>query len=138
MPLFSKRKDRAVQSFMLKLVNNNCPGSTDYPVGPRANSRVNLVMVVMIIPLHDHKLQLPKTIRAVTKDFSNTGLSVVLDHPYPMDQVVLGFCFEGKMTFIEAKAKHRDPMGGGFHQLGFQLLNVVSSGDYPELQSIVL
>lgn len=136
MPLFSKRKDLAVQSFVLKLVNNNCPGFSGHLEDPRVDSRVNLVTVVTITPLHDRKLQLPKTLRAVTKDFSNTGLSVVLDRPYPIDEAILGFRFDGERTFIRAQAKHRDPMGGGFHQLGFQLIEVISPGDYPELASL--
>ena len=100
------------------------------------DSRVNLVVVVMIIPLVDRKLQVPGTVMAVTKEFSNTGVAVVLDRPYQVDEAVLGFRFEGEMTFIRAQAKHRDPMGGKFHQIGFQLLEVVSPGDYPELASL--
>lgn len=43
MPLFSKKKDLAVQSFVLKLVNNHCPGLKAHLDGPRNDSRVNLV-----------------------------------------------------------------------------------------------
>ena len=138
MSLFSSRKDLAVQNFVLKLVNNNCPGLKSHLEGPRVDSRVNLVVVVMIIPIQEQKLQLPRTITAVTKDFSNTGVSVVLDQPCQVDEAVLGFCFEGEMTFVRGQAKHRDPVGGGFHQLGFQLFEIVSPGEYPELASMSL
>ena len=136
MTLFARRKERSVQNFILKLINNNCSRLTSNLEGPRMDSRVNLVVVVMIIPLVDRKLQVPGTVMAVTKEFSNTGVAVVLDRPCQMDEAVLGFRFEGEMKFIRAQAKHRSPMGGEFHQFGFQLLEVVSPGDYPELASL--
>ena len=48
--------------------------------------------------------------------------------------MILGFRFEGEMTFVRATARHLSPMGGGFYQLGFYLQEVVSLGDYPELE----
>ena len=75
MPLFAKRKDDEVKSFVLKLVNNNCPGLTAFREGPRIDSRVNLVVVVMVIPVDDGQIQVRKAFTAVTKEFSNTGVS---------------------------------------------------------------
>ena len=43
---------------------------------------------------------------------------------------------DGEMAFVRAEAKHLNPMGGGFFQLGFRLLEVVSAGDYPGLESV--
>lgn len=136
MPLFSKRKDLGVQSFVLKLVNNQCPGLKAQLEGPRADSRVNLVVVVLIVPMEGGSPQVDRAFTAITKEFSNAGVAVVLDQPRRLDKAILGFRFEGEMTFIRAQAKHRDPMGGGFHQLGFQLSEVVSAKDYPELESM--
>ena len=118
MSLFSKRKDLAVQSFVLKLVNNNSPGLTAKLEGPRLDSRVNLVLVVLIVPVETDRPQAGRAFTAVTKEFSNTGVAVVLKEPEQLDQAILGFRFEGQMTFVRARAKHRHPMGGGFHQLG--------------------
>jgi hypothetical protein len=138
MSLFSNRKSRAVQSFILKLVNSNCLEQVVRQEDARTDRRVNLVMVVAIVPIEDKKLQVEKAFSATTKEFSGSGLSVVLESPQPLDEVVLGFRFAGAMTFIRAEAKHRDPMGGGFFQVGFQLLDVLSPGDYPELQALSL
>jgi hypothetical protein len=136
MPLFSKRKDFAVQSFVLKLVNNSCDGLSTHFDGPRCDSRVHLVVVVMILPVEHNQIQMDEAFTAVTKEFSNSGVAVVLDQPCALDEAILGFRFEGDMYFIRAKAKHREPMGGGFHQIGFHLLEVVSSSNYPELQTL--
>jgi hypothetical protein len=134
MSLFCRRKDLSVQSFVLKLVNNNCPGLIARVEGARVDSRVNLVVVVIVIPLGDGKPQTDQAFTAVTKEFSNSGVAVVLNQPHRLDQAILGFRFEGKMTFLRAQVKHRDPMGGRFHQLGFQMSEVVSLVDYPELE----
>ncbi len=136
MPFFTKKKDFSVQSFILKLVNNNCPELTAMLEGPRIESRVNMVVVVMIVPMEKGRPQVGRTFMAVTKEFSTSGVAVVLNGPQPLDQVILGFRYEGAMTFMRAEAKHLNPMGGGFYQLGFQMLETVNVGDWPELKSL--
>ncbi len=138
MSLFSKRKDLAVHSLVLKLVNNHCPKLTAVQEGPRGDSRVNLAVVVMIVPIENRQLQVQQAFTAVTKEFSGDGVGVVLDQPKGLDQAVLGFRVEGEMNFVRAQARHLDPMGGGFYQVGFQLIEVVSLSDYPELRSLDL
>jgi hypothetical protein len=138
MPLFRKNKDVGVQSFILKLVNNNCPDLKALAEGPRVASRVDLVMVVRVVPLEDNRPQVRSAFTTVTKEFSNTGVAIVLDQPRGLDQAILGFRLEGNMTFIRAQGKHLDPMGGGYFQLGFRLLDIVSVNDYPELRTETL
>jgi hypothetical protein len=133
MPLFSKKEDYRVQSFVLKLVNNNCPELKAMMEGPRLDSRVNMVVVVMIIPVENKRLQIRQAFTAVTKEFSTTGVAVVLDRPQNLSEAILGFRIEGEMVFMRARAKHLSPMGGGFHQLGFKMIEPVSPGDCPQL-----
>jgi hypothetical protein len=136
MPLFSKKKNVGAQSFVLKLVNNNCPSLLANLEGPRTDSRVNLVVVVLVIPLKNGKLQPQQAFTAVTKEFSGSGVSIVLHRPMSLEHAILGFRFEGSMHFLRAEAKHLDPMGGGFFQLGFQMSEIVAAPDYPELETM--
>ena len=138
MSLFSRKNRLRVQSFLLKLINNNSPALKARLDGPRLDSRVNLVVVVVVVPIDGDRLQTDRTFTAVTKDFSNNGVSVVVDQPFGFNGAILGFRFEGEMTFLRAETKHLDPMGGGLHQLGFHLTEIVSSSDYPELESLKL
>jgi len=135
-PLFTRNRELGVQSFILKVVNNNCPELEAMIEGPRLDRRVNLTVVVLIIPVEGGRPQLGDAFTAVTKEFSNRGLAVVLDGPIALDDVIIGFRWEGEMTFARGKAKHLNPIGGGFHQLGFRLTNMVTPADYPELQSV--
>ena len=80
----------------------------------------------------------PQAFTAVTKEFSSSGVGLVLDQPIRLDLAVLGFRLEGQMEFVAARAKHLEPMGGGFYHVGFQLTEIVSSADYAELKSLVV
>lgn len=135
MSLFCKNKDVGVQSFLLKLVNNHCPDWKVMTEDPRVDRRVDMVVVVTIIPVDDKRPQVRRAFTAVTKEFSNTGVSVVVEGPSGFDQAILGFRLEGRMTFALAQVKHLSPMGGGFFQLGFRMTEIVSAGDYPELEA---
>ena len=136
MPLFSQNKKVGVQSFILKMVNNNCPELKALIEGPRLDRRVNLTVVVVIVPVEHGKPVVNESFTAVTKEFSTSGLAVVLDRPVGLDEVIVGFRFEADRVFIRGKAKHLSQMGGGFHQLGFQLTETLNIGDWSELKSV--
>ncbi len=137
MSLFFAKKDRKVQNYVLKLVNTNCPGLKASEDGPRLSSRVNLVVVVTVVPVQGGKLSASEVFQTVTREFSNTGVSLVLNGPIALDEVILGFRAFGESTFIRAKAKHCNPMGGNFYQMGFKLIEMVTPADYPELPSLI-
>ena len=133
---FSRSKKRAVNNFILKLINNNCTDALRLQDGPRDENRVNISVVVLVIPLEKKKLEVVKAFHAVTKDFSSNSVSVMVDSQRAVDQVILAFRFEGEMFYSRAKAKHLSPLGGGFHQLGFHLEEMVVPADYPGLAKL--
>ncbi len=136
MPLFSPNKDFKVRGVILKLLNANCPGLVPEFQDARSDKRVNLAVVVALIPLAEGKTQGDEAFTAVTKDFSSSGVSVVSERPFPFEQAILGFRIEGQFVFVLAEARHVAPMGGGLFQVGFQLIEVVAVGDYPGLESV--
>jgi hypothetical protein len=97
---------------------------------------VNLTVVVGVAPLVEGKPLLRQAFTAVSKEFSLNGVAIVLDRPRALDEAILCFRFEGEMTYIRAKAKHLSPIGGGFYQLGFNLLEVVAPADYPKIETM--
>jgi hypothetical protein len=106
--------------------------------GPRAEGRVNLTLVVLVVPIEAKRPITGQTFAAVTKEFSTNGVAVVMSGPRALDQVALGFRWENEMTWVRASARHLSPMGAGFYQLGFRLTDMLHLADYPELQSLVL
>lgn len=136
MSLFTRNREREIQGFVLKVVNNNCPELRALDVGPRLDTRANLTVVVVVIPVEGKKIAMGRLFTAVTKEFSGTGVGLVVDQPWALDEVILGFRWEGEMQFVRAEATHLTPMGGGFYQLGMQMTEMVYAGDYPELGTI--
>ncbi len=122
---------------MLKLVNNNCPDLEAMIEGPRLEGRVRLSVVVLVIPYEHGRPVMTQMFAAVSKEFSTNGMSLVLNQPRGLDQVVVGFRTEGATKFALAKAKHLNPMGAGFYQLGLRLTKMIPTGDFPELDAIV-
>jgi len=134
--LFLRNRQREVQGFVLNLINNHCPhrhlGRDDL----RVESRVNLTVVVLVVPIKDARAQVDQCLMTVSKEFSHTGVSLVLGEPLPLDEVILGFQRRGSITFIRAEARHLSPMGAGFFQLGLKLLEVLPADAYPELEAL--
>jgi hypothetical protein len=137
MPLFARNKESAVQAFVVSLLNQNCRALQERLDGPRLEGRVNLTMVVMVVPVEDKKPLVRRAFPAVTKEFSSSGVAVVIDCPQGLDEALLGFRWRGSITWVRAKAKHLHPMGGGFFQLGFRMTERIQPGDHAELAKLV-
>ena len=136
MSLFEPNKDFKVRGVVLKLLNSNCPELVPEIEDTRSDKRANLAIVVAVVPVENGKIQGNEAFTAVTKDFSSSGVSVVTERPLPFDHAILGFRMDGEIVFLLAEARHVAPMGGGLFQVGFQLLEVVSTGDYPGLEAV--
>lgn len=136
MGLFTKSHEREVQSFLLKVVNNNCQELRALMDGPRAETRVPLVGVVLVVPLVNKQPAMGQAFTAMTKELSTTGMALVLAEPRGLDEVIVGVRWEGEMTYLRAKTRHLNPLGGGFFQLGLQVTSLVHPGDFPQLDSI--
>lgn len=132
----NKKKSREVQAFLTKLVNNNCSDLEALMDGPRGEDRVRLTMVVLVIPVERGRPAIGRMFAAVSKEFSSSGVALVSNEQHAVEEVILGFRWEGAMKFVRGDARHLSPMGAGFYQMGVQLSEVVSPGDYPELQSV--
>jgi hypothetical protein len=136
--LFARNKEREVQGFILKLVNNNCSELESLMEGPRLEGRANLTIVVRVVPLEKGQPRFGQTFAAVTKEFATAGVSLVLHEPKALDEAILCVRWEGAMKYILGKAKHLNPMGAGFYQVGLKLRQMVHPGDYPGLEKITL
>lgn len=132
--LQTRKKTLSVQSFVLKLINNNCPELKALIEGPRLDKRVNLSLVVLVVPLEDWKLQVGKAFYAVTRELSSNGVGIILSQQHALDEVVLGFRLENEMTFVHATAKHLNVMGNGFYYLGLEMTEIAPISKYPALQ----
>ena len=139
MQLFARKskEELSVRAFIISLLNQNCHAVQEQLDGPRLEGRVNLTMVVMVVPVEEKEPLIHRAFTAITKEFSSTGVAVVVDHPYGLDEALLGFRWRGSITWVRGKAKHLDPMGGSFFQLGFRMTERLEPADHPELADLV-
>ncbi len=132
--LQNRKKTLDVQKFILKVINTNCPELKALLEGPRRDKRVNLSLVVLVVPLENGELQVGKAFYALTRDLSIGGVGIILSQQRALDEVILGFRLQNEMSFVYATAKHLNPMGSGFCQLGLEITETVPNSKYPELQ----
>jgi len=104
--------------------------------GPRSESRVPMVGVVLVIPMVNDEPAIGQAFTAITKEVSTTGMSLVLSEPRGLDEVIVGVRWEGDMTYLRAVAKHLNPLGGGFFQLGLRVTSLAHPSDYPQIESL--
>jgi hypothetical protein len=136
--MFVKKKEPAVQSFLVSFLNEHCPALRSRLEGPRLEGRVNLTQVLSVVPIESGKPLVRKAFYATTKEFSTTGVALVVDQPYGLDEAVLGFRRRGTIVWIRAKARHLHPLGGGFFQLGMKLTERLETDDCRELEKLAL
>lgn len=104
--------------------------------GPRLEQRVNLSIPVIVVPFINGRPEPDQAMSVVTRDFSTSGCSIVVDHPHVPKEAVLIFKSQGKVVCIRGKSKHLDPMGGGFFSCGFKLYTLLDTSDYPALERL--
>ena len=138
MPLFARKKESAVQAFLVSLLNENCHSLRERLDGPRLEGRVNLTLVLMVVPVEQGRPQPRRAFCATTKEFSTNGVALVVDRPYGIEEAVLGFRRRGATTWLRAKARHLNPLGGGFFQLGLRLTERLETGECPELAKLII
>ena len=135
MPIFLNRtKEIEAQRLILKLVNNHCPELQYLHEGPRLEGRVNLTLPAWVVPLEGRMPQVARAFAVVSKEFSPSGLSVVLHRPFSAEKVLVGFAWENERTFLKGEVQHITPLGCGFSQMGFLAQEVVCLADYPDLE----
>jgi len=138
MPVLAKKRLRGVRNVILQVINQSCPEVSLSYGRPRHEERVNLVVPVVVVPVERGELFTQQAFTAVTKEFSSTGMAIVLDRPMGLDEVIVGVRRVGELVFLRAHTRHLTSIGGGFFQLGFRLTEVVHAGDYPVLESVML
>jgi hypothetical protein len=108
------------------------------PEGNRNESRTIRVLVAIVIPFVDQRPQIDQAFTATTTNYSNTGTAIATTQPQAPNEAILGFRLSSHMVFFRAEVKHTESMGGGFYRHGYQLTEVVSLKDCPELESLQL
>ena len=107
-------------------------------VGPRAESRTNLTVAVLVVPVCGDAPLAESAFAAVTKDFSSIGLSIVMNQPLEHANLIVGLQADSGLVFAQGHVIHSEPLGGGFSQIGIELTELVDTENYPQLATLEL
>jgi hypothetical protein len=99
---------------------------------------VNLTIAVQIVPYEGNRPVLEQAFGAVTKEFSSTGVSLVVNEPFSCEHAIVGLKWDGELFLIKGEFRHQDPLGAGFWVVGLRLLEVVDVHRWPELQELTI
>jgi hypothetical protein len=91
---------------------------------------------VLLAPWEQGEPVVDESTYAITKDFSDRGLSLTLPQPFKADQIVVGLWLESP-RFMLGEIRQSTPLGGGFWQLGVELTDFLKPAEYPQIGSLV-
>lgn len=138
MLLFSKNKTRQleVQRLLTKIINANSRSLDALREGPRGELRVDLALVVIVVPCIDDHPNREQAFATVTREVSSVGMSLVLSEKLDVSEVFLVLEVEREMKYVRAEVRHQGPLGAGLWQAGVQLTEIITPGEYPELRTL--
>jgi hypothetical protein len=89
--LFRRRPKEAeeAQAFLLRFLNNRCLRQKFSVEEKRRETRTNLVVGVWIVPLVEGATVVGRAFPTVTKDFTTSGLGIVIDKPFTCEEVLV-------------------------------------------------
>jgi hypothetical protein len=129
------RRQMVVRSFLRRLLDVTCPTLPPLEGERRNSERISRVLPIILMPWENGKPVVDEAAFAITKDFGDCSVAIVLQQPFRADKVVLGIWLEGP-NYLQGVIEQNSPIGGGFWQLGITLERVLPVGDYPVLDKL--
>ena len=138
MLLFSKNKTKQieVQRLLTKIINSHSRSLDALREGPRGELRVDLAMVVIVVPSVEGRPDRDQAFATVTREVSSVGMSLVLSERLEGRELFLVLDVQGDMKYVRAEIRHQGPLGAGLFNAGVQLTELLTVGDYPELRPL--
>ncbi len=98
--------------------------------------RLHRTAPVLLAP-YDDELSLGEASYALTKNLSDSGLALVLPQPFRAERLAVGFWFGDQAHFVLAQVRQNVPLGGGFWQLGVELLETLDPAQSPMIRRML-
>ena len=106
----------------------------------RSENRLNRSIPTLICPWVKSQPIVEESFTCLTSDLSDHGACLILSQPIQLEQIVLGFWVESadmrEPWFFLAEARRCQPTGGGFWNLGVELLEFANDPYSEELSPL--
>lgn len=124
---FKKRNTQMeVHRVVRRVMDTSSPNRPPSEGDERWESRSNRTIPILLTPFEDGVALPTRSVFAVTKDLSSQGVAVIADHRPDYEAILVGILVDGEPVFARAAVRQAHPLGGGFWQLGIELLELAT------------
>jgi hypothetical protein len=132
------KEEEEARTFLLRFLNERCFQDKVLAEEKRWENRSSLMMGAWVIPLIDGEPVLSRAYPTITKDFTTSGLSIVVDGPPSCAEVIIALPVAVEAVLLRCKVLHSRLIGAGFLVAGLRVLGLVPGNQYPELSKLAL
>ena len=133
---FQKRRaQQDVWKCVRRIVDASSPNLCHANEQIRSDNRQNRCLPALVVPLAEEEPSVNEAIFALTRDFSDEGVSLLSSGELSTPHVICGFWDDGPLYFL-GEVRHVRSFGAGFHEVGVHLCEVIPNGQFPQLQSL--
>lgn len=138
---FRRRKTGLdMQAHLRRIADLTIPNRTSSENPLRFEDRNNRTVPVLVCPWTEDGPDLSRCVMAVTKDISDRGVSVVMNHPLVTEEVVIGFFLPGTVMlepwFFRGAPRRNVSIGGGFWLLAVELLELMNQNGKSHIEPL--
>ena len=135
---FGRRKKQLdVQALLRRAIDSSSPNLPPLEGESRWDTRANRTFPLVLAPWSDGAAVVAEATTGLTKNLSGQGLNVIHCEPLEAEQIVIGFWLESQAYFLLGQVRHHTPLGGGFWQVGIELMRTLSPADDPALDQLL-
>jgi len=142
---FSRRNHQTeVRDLLRRITNRSTPNLAPFEGDSRSDNRYNRTFPVLIVPIRDGAAAVDEATTALTKDFSDRGIALVLKRPFHVETVVLGLAVPcdqeiesaPQSLFALGQVRQQAALGGGYWQVGVELTGLTDPVSMPVLEQL--
>jgi hypothetical protein len=137
--LFIRRpkKEEEARAFLVRFLNNRYLRQKVAVAEKRRETRSNLVIGVWIIPLIEGSPVLNHAFPTVTKDFTTSGLGIVVDTQLTGEELLVVIPVKTNESVLRCKVLNSSSIGAGFRVLGLQVVGLIDESQHPDLEELL-
>lgn len=132
---FNRARKNNVRRKMLRFLNNVQIGRISQK-DARDESRTRLALRVALVPLKDEKPDFQHVDYVTSLDASSSGIGVISAFPLRSENALLAFRIDDQLRVFSAKQTHCHGSAGNIYLSGFELTELLSDQDFPEIEKL--
>jgi hypothetical protein len=136
---FTRRKKTLdLQRYIRRLCDLTSPALSPLEGDVRTDNRHSRVIPTLLCPWEEDGPIADQATIVLTKDISDRGVGLVLQHPLRAEHVLLGFLLadETDPLFFLGDIRQNSPIGGGYWVIGVELTDMVNICDFDSLEQL--